>query len=240
MSSNKQTNRELISEVLKESDAAVSCKEIAELIESPYQSVVQTVGEFYESGVVDREGAGVRGDPYRYDWTCEDVRSEGSSSKREDVVEALKRAREPLTADEIADSIGSTYQTCNKYLTVLHAESEVERTGRGVRGKPYRYLWTGDGSKASEDTQQSPAPSVNRMGSAVPLTLQEQPTNGRIWESMEIESDAPKLVAAVDGNRYTFTSSDVDMVLVLGELADDQDEAWEALASYGEKRQAHG
>lgn len=238
MSSNKLTNREQIIEVLKSADGPVSCSDLAERIDPPYQSVVQMMGDLYESGVVDREGAGVRGSPYRYTWTGEGVRTDGRISKRDEVAGVLKRAREPLTADEIAERVDSTYQTCNKYLKILNAESEVERTGRGVRGTPYRYHWSGSDAETGQEVGSSLDPKITRTGTAVPLTLESQPNGGRTWETMDIEPEDPRMVATVDDTRYTFTGSDVDMVLVLGELADDQDSAWEAVRRYGEKRRA--
>lgn len=160
------------------------------------------------------------------------------SPTRELVVEMLQGADDPLSIQEIGYQIGSPYQSVRRILSDLFEDSMVDREGSGVRGDPYQYVWIGDGSRATgttvEKLRESEETSSDETESSFPVTLREQPDDGPTWDVMEIEDEPRKLVALVDDERYTFTGSDVDMVLSMEEMAEDTDHAWNAVVRYGE------
>jgi hypothetical protein len=61
-----------------------------------------------------------------------------------DVLLALVRDRPGLTAGEIGEAIGRTYDQAHKLLLRTLHRREVRRSGRGVRGDAHRYWIKGE------------------------------------------------------------------------------------------------
>ncbi len=52
-------------------------------------------------------------------------------SKKEAIVEYLKRRKKPATIEEISKRVGTTYQTTRRYLYMLQKEGKVKKVNGG-------------------------------------------------------------------------------------------------------------
>ena len=78
------------------------------------------------------------------------------------VVEELTREGEPMTEPEVRETVGGNTGLTGKALRELVAIGQVERTGAGKRGSPYRFSFLVSAIGANEENEKN--------GRAVPAT----------------------------------------------------------------------